>query len=108
MKALLALTVSLASADICTVDDYSLYSTITHKEVRVKPTSPYDLTYKEGKDIYIVAHKGRVRHYHRVHSANPDYAIYQSGSYLIIYDQQTGRHYLKRVGTAYTIPMICD
>ena len=88
----------------CTLDTHSLYSTVTHKEVRVSRTSPYHI--KPNKGGYSVGHRGKVRTY-RYHRDIEEYSTYTSGKYILLKDNSTGRLYLRRVDKPYTVPLHC-
>ena len=91
----------------CLLDAYSLYSITTHKSISVKPSSPYHIEVRSDKLIK-VGHEGKVRSYRYNRTEKGTYRLYHSGGYILIYDSETKLYYLKKVGTAYTIPLNCE
>ena len=93
----------------CVLDDYTLYSTKTHKEVRVnqEQNNAYHIE-KINPKLLKVGHNGKVRNYRFNRIEKQVYRLYHSGRYIIIYDMETDLYYIKKVGTDYTIPLICE
>ena len=91
----------------CILDAYSLYSITTHKSVRVKQTSPYNIQPISPKLVKI-GHNGSVRSYRYNRTEKGTYRLYHSGGYILIHDTETNIYYLKKVGTDYTIPLNCE